>query len=247
MLVEEGNSNLREDAGSPLQSRKSEPRDWLQRSGAPRRLSLLACFKQPVVRFALYAAVAAVGLQGLVSAAGTSYGPGLFKEDGPVEWLQFVLIAASGFLLIWSSRVTRSAYPSLSLLAGLLAFVAALRELDRYLDALLFAGAYKYAGACVGALALRHVWRKRAELRREAAGFTLEAPFFLLAFGFFLVVIVAQLGGQSELWKALLEPGSARIAKRVFEETIEAVGYLIIFFGAIEFSLLKTRAPLQNL
>ena len=60
------------------------------------------------------------------------------------------------------------------------------------------------------------------------------------------MVIVAQFGGQSELWNVLLKPWSARIAKRIFEETIEAVGYLIIFFGAIETSLPRTVASAKD-
>jgi hypothetical protein len=68
-----------------------------------------------------------------------------------------------------------------------------------------------------------------------------EPPFFFLAFGFFLAAVVAQILGQRELWHAVIETPSARLAKRVFEETIETIGYLTVFFGAIETSY-KTKS-----
>jgi hypothetical protein len=63
---------------------------------------------------------------------------------------------------------------------------------------------------------------------------------------FFLAAIVAQILGQSELWHALIETSSARTAKRVFEETVETIGYLTLFLGAIETSSLKGIKETRN-
>jgi len=55
------------------------------------------------VRLIFYAAVEALALQGIVFTAGV-YGPDLFNEDGPLEWLHFFVITTSALLLLWSSH-----------------------------------------------------------------------------------------------------------------------------------------------
>jgi len=128
----------------------------------------------------------------------------------------------------------------------MLSFIAALRELDHYSEVMLFKGAYKYPVALLGVLALSRLGRDRQRLRNELSAFIREPCFFFLAFGFFLAAIVAQILGQSELWHALIETSSARTAKRVFEETVETIGYLTLFLGAIETSSLKGIKETRN-
>ena len=194
------------------------------------------------VRLALYAVLEAVALQAIVVTV-TNAGPKVFEEDGPIEWVHFGLMIATGAMFLWNWQ-GNGAYPAVLLFCSMLAFIAALRELDHYSEVMLFRGAYKYPvaliGVLTGVLALYHLTKDRQRLWQEISAFIKQPPFPLLAFGLFLAVIAAQILGQAELWHALIEPTTtARTAKRVLEETVETIGYLTLFFGAIETSSLN--------
>jgi hypothetical protein len=194
--------------------------------------SFLILFSDFPVRLVLYAILEAMALQAIVVTI-INDGSQIFQEDGPIESVHFGLMIACSVVFLWNRR-GNSAYPSLLLFCSLLALIAALRELDHYSEVMLFRGAYKYPGGAIGALALYHLGKDRQKLRKEISAFIKEPAFFFLAFGFFLAAILAQILGQAELWHALIETSSARTAKRTFEETVETVGYLTLFFGAIE-------------
>ncbi len=199
------------------------------------------------VRLGIYAALEAVALQAIV-VTGATHGPDLFKDNGPIEWVQFGLTIATALVFLWNRRANSATpYPSVLLLCSLFVFSAAVRELDHFSDTMLFRGTYKYAGAAIGGLVLYHLWKDRQRLWEEISAFMKEAPFFFLAIGFFLVAIAAQLLGQQELWQPLLATSSAaRTAKITVEETIEALGYLILFFGAIETCFLKGNSERKD-
>jgi hypothetical protein len=198
-----------------------------------RGLLILSLFP---VRLAFYGLLQGVVLHGIVVTI-MKNGPGIFEEDGPIEWVHFGLMAASGAVFLCNWR-RNSVYPAVLFFCSMVSLIAALRELDHYSEILLFEDAYKYPAAAIGVLAVYYMWNIRQRLREEISAFIKEPPFFFLAFGFFLAAIVAQILGQSELWYALIENPSARPTKRVFEETIETIGYLTVFFGSIEtFSL----------
>ena len=185
------------------------------------------------VRLTFYAAGVALALQGIVFTAGV-YGPDLFNEDGPLEWIHFFLITTSALLLLWSSHRARPTYSYLFLVGGLLALCVAVRELDQFLNLLLPKGTYKYLGATFGILAFYQVWKHRDQLLEEIGPFTESGTFFLLAFGLFLVAVLAQLIQQRQLWSVVVTPPFVATVQIAVEETIEAAGYLIILFGAIE-------------
>ena len=157
----------------------------------------------------------------------------LFAEDGFIEWIHFSLMVGAGGLFFWSWRHTGSNSSTL-LLCSMFSFVAALRELDHYSEVLLFEDAYKYPVALLAFCALYVLWKHRKTLGSEIDDFSQQPAFFFLAFGSFLTAIVAQILGQAELWQALLEGPAARASKRFVEESLETVGYLILFLGAVE-------------
>jgi hypothetical protein len=128
----------------------------------------------------------------------------------------------------------------------MVSFIAALRELDQYSEVILFKGAYKYPAALIGVLALYHLGTDRQRLRKDIGAFINQPSLFFLAFGLFLAAILAQILGQSELWYALIETSSARTVKRVFEETVETIGYLTLFFGAIETYFLRENSEIDD-
>lgn len=58
----------------------------------------------------------------------------VFSENGPIEWLQFVLIAVSAAVLLLSSRTSGCRFRELFAIVSLLAMLAAIRELDFILN-----------------------------------------------------------------------------------------------------------------
>ena len=197
------------------------------------RWVLILCSLFPV-RLGLYAALEIVVLQAIVVTI-TRDGPWILQEDGPVEWVHFGLMVGTGVIFLWNKR-EKDACSSVLLFCSLVAFTASLRELDQYSEVVLFRGSYKYPIAVIAVLALYCLWKDRRRLRNDIAAFIKKPAFLLLSFGFFQAAVVAQILGQAEVWHALIETESARSAKRVFEETLETIGYLTVFFGAIEAS-----------
>ena len=184
------------------------------------------------VRLALYALIGGLLLHGIVLMV-TSGRAAVFAEDGPIEWLHAGLMLGAGglFLRLW---YVDNVYPLTLLLCCMLSIVAALRELDHYSEVVLFEDAYKYPVALIAFFALYVLGKHRSRLGRDIGAFTKEPAFFFLAFGSFLTAIVAQILGQVELWQALVVGSSPRTPKRVVEESLETMGYAILFLGAVE-------------
>jgi hypothetical protein len=183
------------------------------------------------IRLALYALIEALTLHGIVIsiAAGNV---GLFAEDGVTEWIQFSLMFGAGCLFFWNWRQNSHSPPLL--LCSMLAFVAALRELDHYSEIVLFEDAYKYPVALIAFCAIYVLWKHWKTLGRDLDAFAKEPAFFFLAFGSFLTAILAQVFGQVELWHSLIEGPAARTVKRIIEESLETIGYMTLFLGALE-------------
>ncbi len=53
------------------------------------------------------------------------------------------------------------------------------------------------------------------------------------------MVVYAEIIGQAELWQALMGDGYIRSVKRTVEELAEFMGYLLLFYGAVETCFLK--------
>lgn len=184
------------------------------------------------VRLGLYALIEGLVLHGLVLSI-TQGHPAVFGEDGIIEWFHFSLMLAAAGLFLWSWRRSGALSPIL-LLCSMLAFVAALRELDHYSEIVLFEDAYKYPVALIAFAATYVLWKHWNELGGYIGDFSKEPAFYFLFFGAFLTAIVAQILGQGEPWQALIEGSGARTVKRVVEESLETTGYVLLFLGALE-------------
>lgn len=170
----------------------------------------------------------------------------VFKEDGPLEWVEFSLVSVTAFILLLNAR-THVHYTVVLYLCGLLAIFAAIRELDHFLDQLLFDGAYKLINGPILLLCGYLAWRHRRSLPGSIRDFSHTPSFCLFLAGTFLVVLFAQVLGQKEIWMALMGDGYTRSVKAAVEEISEILGYLIILCGAVEtFFLSGQRASSNN-
>ena len=165
----------------------------------------------------------------------------LFIENGPWEWIQFSLFAVSGAVFFVNAR-RNEIYAHLLKLCGLLALFAAVRELDHFLEELVFKGAYEVIDGVILALFVYLVWIHRLTLTKTLASFTKTAPFYFFVAAV-LVVAYGEIIGQAELWKALMGDHYVRPVKRAAEELAEFMGYLLLFFGAVETCFLNDAHP----
>jgi hypothetical protein len=184
------------------------------------------------VRLAIYALIEGLLLHGLVVSI-TAGNVGAFAEDAWIEWLHFTVMTCAGSLFLWS-WYRENFYRLPLLLCGMLSFVAALRELDHFSEILLFEDAYKYPIVIIGFVAFYLLVKQRHRIPDDVADFAKQPAFFFLAFGSFLTAIVAQILGQAELWHGIVDGPGARAVKRVVEESLETMGYILLFFGALE-------------
>jgi hypothetical protein len=155
----------------------------------------------------------------------------LLKENRFLEWVQIGVLVAAG-AVCWPALRRRGF--ALHGILGLLLLAATFRELDSFLNDVLFDDAEKVLMfSALGAAALVFFLRF-AEARDQVIRFSDRHGFFLLFFGAMLVTVFAQFFGQRELWKLLANPKLTSEAKRFVEEGLEFMGYLVIACGVIE-------------
>jgi hypothetical protein len=195
-------------------------------------------------RFTLYSLAILVMMLSLPLVAKSSDGF-LFREGGPVEWAQFILLVATSVLCLVSAA-WRPAWRGCLLALATAAGLAAVRELDSTLDRAIRFGGWKLPFALlllVGAVA---VYRHRASLRRGLIPLLSDRSFALFWCGLVIAIPFAQLAGHGPFLELVLGDAYDRSQKRLFEELGELIGYVLIFLGAIEV-LLASRARAQPL
>jgi hypothetical protein len=191
-----------------------------------------------VLRLVFYLMVTVAAFGTIVMVAVESPNPvALFKDDGPWEWIELSLFAVSAALCFVNAR-RNEIYAHILELCGLLALFAAFRELDHFLDELVFDGAYKVINGVILGLFVYLAWIHRWTLTKTLARFTKTAPFYFFVAAV-LVVVYGQIIGQAELWQALMGDYYVRSVKRVAEELAEFMGYLLLFYGALETCFMK--------
>jgi len=161
----------------------------------------------------------------------------VFKEGGPTEWLQFILLVLTACVFMVGSVRFRARRQWFLLLAALTS-IACIRELDSLFDALL-----PYVGwqlpailaLCVGLVA---VLRNPRRFLMQAEEPICRRGCAILWSGFVVAVIFAQLVGHEAFLEAVMTDDYVRDYKRVIEELAELFGYALLLIGSVE-SLLE--------
>ena len=191
-----------------------------------------------LLRIALYLVLIIAFLEALVLAASNGYAAILYTENGPLEWSHFLFPVISSILFMHIAKQINE-YSDIFRLCGLLMIVLSVRELDHFLDIYLMDGIYKVIIAAVLLCTIYFGWNHRHGLANKFHRFTTTTPFYFIACGLLFVIIFAQLLGQNVLWVAVMGDSYVRTVKEVVEETSETVGYLLLFFAALESLFLK--------
>ncbi len=159
----------------------------------------------------------------------------LFTETSMVELSQLLLLAASlaaaCSLWVWDSTRALGAF-----LAALLA-AALVRELDYFLDGLLFDGAWQIVMTLLVIANVRVVWPQRAALYADFNRLVHHFSFGLMFAGAATVLGFSRIFGRSEFWEALLGNAYDRSVKNLAEESVELLGYSILAVGVAECAL----------
>lgn len=195
------------------------------------------------LRWAIYGLLGALLMETIVRGASQGWFEAVGAEGGPIECAHYALCGASAVLFAFAGR--RSGFPDVFSLLAYGAALGVIREADAFLDNALFRGAYKIPAALVGAVALVRAYRARATLGKQVARWIATPAFAVTASGVFVVLVYAQIMGQKELWQAVMGDSYLRPVKDVAEEMQELVGYLLIFFGAVECVVLA-RLPARS-
>ncbi|MBS3758563.1 MAG: hypothetical protein KGY61_07860 [Desulfobacterales bacterium] len=169
----------------------------------------------------------------------------VFKE-GVVEWLQLFLLGVSAVICLWIARQRPLAAYISPIIAAVIIIIAMLRECDRLLNYYMPVTNWKLPVVCLSALVFFLAFYKRRELFSELR-ILIFTPFFSLMWAGLVVVVYGQLIGHGEFLEPLLQADYVRDHKRIMEECFEMLGYVFIFFGAIEFWWeAKTMKPFEN-
>jgi len=167
-----------------------------------------------------------------------------FKEESWTEYLQVITLFLTA-LIFYISAHKWPKFRSLGILLAGAATIAFIREIDAYLDAYVFDGAWQTL-ALVAAISIgwmTYKWRKGLI---EAIQYFIGTQSFGLCLGGFLTVFVfSRMFGRQIFWRAVMEEGYMRSVKNAAEEGLELLGYLLIFMSAIEFFITISKYQQQ--
>ncbi len=188
---------------------------------------------KPFVRFCLYFITLAIILS-IVAALLCRFGFEIVaKEDGLMEWLECLWLCISClFLFLASTRKTD--YSKLFGILWLVPLIAVFRELDGIFDKAFFHGAWVVPAGIIVILVVYKILKSSATLAAEVLGFMQSQQIIFLGFGFFMVVVFAQVCGWQAVWHKLLGEHYHRRVGRFIEELIEFFGYVTIIMGSLE-------------
>jgi len=155
-----------------------------------------------------------------------------FKEGGWVEWCQLILLGATSGLYFYEAFFSHHHQTIFHFLGCLSAF-AAIREMDAFLDRVIPLMGWKI-GFLVILYALFSAYAHRKIFLRQIQIFLKTHSVVILWAGFIIAVPIGQLLGHGDFLQALMGDNYERNYKRVIEETLELIGYILVFAGTVE-------------
>jgi len=191
------------------------------------------------VRFALYTGLLSALFASLPWVVGP-VGAGVFRENGPLEWLQVAVLALAAVLCARAARAQPQRRILLAVLAGGFA-LCVVREMDSMYQSLMPETSRKTPAYIAGAILLAAMIHLRQRLLPQLLEFVPTRGFALLWVGGMTAGVFAQLVGNGDLLESLLGEHYVRIHKRMIEEAGETFGYLLLLVGVIETVLSRER------
>lgn len=107
-----------------------------------------------------------------------------------------------------------------------------IREFDEYLDVIVH-GFWVYPALFVAVSCIAFSSRNLKQTIHTFAHFTQSRHFVSLCLGMALLLVFSRLFGMGEFWKGIMGPEYIRIVKLTAEESLEMLGYIVIFYGVV--------------
>ena len=158
-----------------------------------------------------------------------------FKEGGWIECCQLLLLGGTSSLYFYEAFFSNHHQTIFHFLGCLSAF-AAIRELDALLDRMIPLMGWKIGFVFI-LYALFSAYAHRKALLRQIRIFFKTHSIVMLWAGFIVAVPIGQLLGHGDFLQALMGDNYDRAYKRVIEETLELMGYILVFAGTVEAAL----------
>lgn len=177
---------------------------------------------------------------GFIHLLSSVYHEQTFAEHGIVENIQLGLLLSSG--LIFLAQLTlRPEYACVLWLLASCSFLAACRELDMFFDNHLPIISWKI-GYIFPFIAFYKAWQYKHALKKTLIRFFTSPSFYMMCCAMTIIIPIAQCIGHRPFIVNILGVNDVVAIKELFEETCEAMGYMLILLSAIEcyFSLPKT-------
>jgi hypothetical protein len=142
------------------------------------------------------------------------------------ETLLFIAAAMFGFAA-WQRPQSRS---WLILVTGLLACMF-IREMDMWLDRI-SKGFWVYPATLTAAAAIGYAARNRQGLFATMAEYASTRSHAYIATGLLIILVFSRLFGTGSLWEDLMAEHYQPAFKRIIQEGIELLGYILLAFGS---------------
>lgn len=165
-----------------------------------------------------------------------------FEEYGIVEDVQLILLACSAFSFL-GQAFFKTPYRSLSLFFSSLCLTAFCRELDAWFDEFWILG-WKFS-LIFPVIAFIYVCYHFNEFRKSVVTFCSSPAFFMMYTTAIIILPVAQCVGHKNFFADSLGfVADPRLVRRLFEESVEFIGYVLLFLASIEYyiTLIKSTS-----
>lgn len=160
----------------------------------------------------------------------------IFNENSPTEWSQVILIFLTAVTLYKSGKVDKRNSSLMRLFIGILS-IFCIREFDGFLDKYVFDGAWQIFVLTILFLLTLFIYKERNAIVKSTNEFVKHCSFGIMQSGFLILMVFSRLFGQKVFWHSVMQEAYLRSVKNVAEESLELLGYSLIFIGSIEFLL----------
>lgn len=153
------------------------------------------------------------------------------SESSVTEFLQAIVLflsASSFYFIAYKEPSTRH---FCVLVAGFFTCML-IREFDEFLDAIVH-GFWVYPALLVALGSILFAARNAKQTIHTFAYFTQSRHFVSLCLGMALLLVFSRLFGMGEFWKGIMGPEYLRIVKLTAEESLEMLGYIVIFYAVV--------------
>lgn len=152
------------------------------------------------------------------------------SEASLTEWAQEILIFLCLIrfaFLSWRRPEERGFH---ILLTGLFGCIL-IRELDALLDQLTFHGFWVFPVSMTALGVITYAFMARKTTWPVLCSFIGSKPYFFMLFGAVILTVFSRSFGSGLLWDYIIGSDYRRLFKAAFQEGLELLGYIFIFYG----------------